>query len=279
MRGWTIEAISESLSPMTHASGTAGNESVISREQVSTPRGIAWLPVISGNAIRHRAVREPGVLWLIDRYDLAGKLTLDQMNFLLHGGNLSESTAHENTRRIAEMHRTWPLLQLLGGCLRNQVLTGCLDVWRGVLVCEENRRAFGEHAPRTRMYSAERFIGEWQYTRSDARKRVMHADREQSTDKSNLMIYSGQSVQRGALWHHGFVVRRGTSLHLGALLWSLRLWQESGGTVGGMASRGHGRLRTELLLDTDQDRVCDEYCSYADAVKDDAVAWLQEAFE
>lgn len=280
MKTYTLHCVSECLSPMTHASGTVGNESVISREPVATPHGIRWLPVLSGNALRHRAVREPGVLWLIEEYGLRGKLNLVQLNFLLHGGNLTESTAMENTRRIAEMQRLWPLLRLVGGSLPNQILAGSLDVWRGVLACEENRQALNGYAPANRLYSAQSFVGSYQYTRGDAKKAGLAPEKETALEAAaNLMIFSGQCVQRGALFLHGFVAKHVSDLELGALLWSLRLWQAAGGTVGGQAARGHGRLRTELIdFGADQDALCQNYCEYARQVKDDAVAWLMECF-
>lgn len=299
MKTYQINCLSEALSPITHMSGTAGNVAVIAREPVTTPRGLCWLPFLSGNALRHRCVREPGVLWLIEEYGLRGELNLDQLNFLLHGGNLTQSNARENTKRIVEMHRTWPLLRLLGASLPDQILAGSMDVWRGTLVCEENRKSLVD-PPDGRLYSAERFVGEYQYTRGDAVKRGMESDAPKVFDeKSNLMIFSGQSVQRGSLWQHGFVLKHVSELELGALLWSLRLWQEAGGTIGGQAARGHGRLRCEILGHTqrrvaqsphgqpetgeraaefDQQKLCDDYVAYARDVKDDAVAWLKEAW-
>lgn len=279
MKTYTIQCLSESLSPLTHCSGTAGNVAMIAREPVTTERGIAMLPFLSGNAIRHRFLRESGMLWLIDRYGLAGQLDLPKLNFLLHGGNLTRSNATENTRRIAEMHRTWPLLRLLGGSLPDQILAGSLDCWRGMLVCEENRRSLtaqlGEALPAGRLYSAERYVADWQYTRSDAAKRGL----AQGGGETNLMIYSGQAVQRGAVFYHGFVLKHVSEIELGALLWSLRLWQNAGGTIGGMAARGHGRLRCEILVDGfDQRALCEAYCEYALSVRDDAVAWLEEAW-
>lgn len=52
-----LHAISESMSIITHNSGTAGNESLINLERIVTPNGPRWVPFLSGNAIRHRAVR------------------------------------------------------------------------------------------------------------------------------------------------------------------------------------------------------------------------------
>ena len=137
--GTEIFCLSEATSPISHMSGSVGNESVISRESVKCESGIVQVPCLSGNALRHRCVRLPGMLWLIDRYGLKGKLTLPVLNLLLHGGNLTMSTAMENTSRIAEMHEVFPLLSLLGGSLPDQILAGSMDVMRGVLVCEENR--------------------------------------------------------------------------------------------------------------------------------------------
>lgn len=274
-----IRCLSESLSPMTHMSGTAGNEAIIAREAVTTPRGVVWLPCISGNAFRHRAIREPGMRWLIEEYDLEGNLTLEQLNFLLHGGNLTQSNAHENTKRIAEMKRVWPLMRLIGGCLPNQILAGSLDVWRGVLVCEENRAVL-KSPPDSSLYSAEVFIGEYQYTRGDAGKYGLESDELVAADsKTNLMIYAGQTVQRGARWEHGFVLKHVSEIEIGALLWSLRLWQSTGGTVGGQASKGHGRLSCELVdFGLDQEALCDAYVAYVYDVKNDAIEWLREVW-
>lgn len=281
MKSYTLHCLSEAVSPITHCSGTAGNEGIVAREPVLTDRGVMQVPFLSGNALRHRVVREPMTMWLIDRYGLKGSLSLQQLNFLLHGGNLTQSTAHENTRRIAELHRTWPLLRLCGGSLPDQILAGSLDVWRGTLVCEENRRSLAMALgafPASRMLSAERFIGGYQYTRGDAKKRGINSDRDDIQSDSNLMIYSGQAVSRGAVFHHGFVLKHASPIELGCLLLSVRLWQASGGTVGGSARLGHGRLRLQWVDMIDSDELVTAYVDYADSVREDAVAWLNEAF-
>lgn len=275
---YTILCVSEAASPITHMSGSAGNEAIIARAPVMTDRGKLWIPYLSGNALRHRCVRDPGVDFLLDLYELRGKLTLPQLNFLRHGGNLTESTAHENTARIAEMKRTWPLLRLLGGSLPNQILAGSLQVWRGELVCEENRQylaTLGDWLPTRRLKAAEEFIGDYQYTRGDAAKSG-EAQAEEDRE-SNLMIFAGQQVNRGSLFVHGFVAPHASRVELGALLLSLRLWQSRGGTIGGQAARGHGRLSLSLVGDVDQTCV-DEYIEYAISVRDAAIAWLQECF-
>lgn len=281
MKTYTIQCISEAVSPITHMSGTAGNEGIVAREPVHTEKGIMYVPYLSGNALRHRCVREPMALWLIDRYGLRGKLSLLQLNFLLHGGNLTMSNAHENTRRIAEMHEYWPIIRLCGGSLPDQILAGSLDVWRGTLICEENRASLEKtlgHIPRKRLLSSERFLSGYQYTRGDAKKTGLSRERDDIQDASNLMIYSGQAVTRGALFHHGFVLKHVNEIELGCLLLSLRLWQANGGTIGGNARLGHGRLQLTLIDQVDDDAIVGAYVDHVDSVKDHAIAWLEDCF-
>jgi hypothetical protein len=259
-------------------SSVAGNEAVIARECVVSDAGRAWVPFISGNAIRHRMVREPGMLWLIDKYGLEEKLTLGALNFLLHGGNLVASDGRENTKRIAEMNKTWPLLRLLGASLPDQILAGSMDVWRGTLVCEENRNVI-DISLEGRLFPAAQFVIDYCYTRGDARRSATGTFKlPEQNNKSNLMVFTGQAVQVGAMWTHGFILKHVSDLELGALLWSLRLWQATGSTLGGQASRGHGRLRCEIVNpEFEQTSLCQAYIDYALSVKTEAVAWLRDA--
>lgn len=292
---YRVFCLSEAIAPITHMSGSSGNESLVMREPVVTPKGVAWVPSLTGNALRHRVVREPGWRYLIDRYDLAGKLTLPQLNYAFHGGNLTEGGGRENTRRIADMQRIFPLSRLIGGCLPDQILSGSLDVWRGRLVCEENRTGLiadmpeGWEFPADQLRSAEAFVSGYQYTRGDAGKTVADLLPDMIVDgellrgenydgKSNLMIFSGQAVTRGACFVHGFVLKHVSQLELGALLWSIHLWQDAGGTIGGQAARGHGRLATWTHVGDDGEAAIDAYLAHVDTVKDEAVAWLNSAF-
>lgn len=284
---YEIFCLSEAVSPITHMSRSEGNESLVAREPVVTPRGVTMVPCLSGNAIRHRMVRSPGWRWLINEYGLRGSLTLPQLNFAFHGGNLTEGGAKENTARIADFQRLFPLGRLIGGCLPDQILAGSLQCWRGALVCEENRDYLGrvlpaELAVKNRLRLAESFVSGYQYTRGDASKTAADLLPKQNGEEapaSNLMIFAGQAVTRGALFFHGFTLPNVSELELGALLWSLSLWQASGGTVGGQAARGHGRLKLSYWIDgADPDAAMDAYLAHARAVKDEAVGWLHSVF-
>lgn len=282
MKTYQIHCISEAVSPITHMSGTAGNEGILAREPVHTDRGVMYVPFLSGNALRHRCVREPMALFLIDLYGLKGQLSLPQVNFLLHGGNLTQSNAHENTRRIAEMNECWPMLRICGGSLPDQILSGSMDVWRGTLVCEENRRSLeliiGDCMPADRLHSYQRFCSGYQYTRGDAKKTGLARERDDLPEETNLMIYSGQAVSRGAVFHHGFVLKHVSEIELGCLLLALRLWQSAGGTIGGNARLGHGRLNLSLFGVSDDQRCVDAYIDYAASMRERAIEWLNDAF-
>jgi hypothetical protein len=286
MSAINIYCLSEAVSPITHMSRSEGNESLIAQEPIRTNDGIRWVPVLSGNSIRHRCIRAPGARHIVERLGLKGTLSLEQLNFLFHGGNLTESTGRENTKRIAEMYRLFPLLRLLGGCLPDQVLSGSLHVWRGMLLCAENEEHIKLTLPEgwgidgVRFYPSHRYVSGYQYTRSDAEKTVGDLLPEDLKDdsESNLMIFSGQAVMRGAMFLHGFTLLHPSVLELGGLLHSLLLWAQHG-TVGGQSARGHGRLKTVLLGDdpTRTDAVL-QYIQHVEDTKAEAAEWLQDAF-
>jgi hypothetical protein len=265
--------------------GVEGNEALIAREPVDTPSGKRWIPCLSANSIRHRLVREPGGLYLIDALGLTGKLSLKQLNFFLHGGNLTDSTGRENTSRIAEMQELFPLLRLMGGALPDQILKGSLVAWRGLLVCEENRRHTvlpdGYSLVPESLKSSEHYVEGYQYTRGDASKSPELYDpaTHDPDAKSNLMIFSGQQVIRGSAFLHGFEIPHGSELEYGCLLHSLELWQEHGGSVGGMSSKGHGRLQTSILTDaTDQQEAIGKYVDHVETNAEACRAWLSKVF-
>lgn len=291
MKSYTIECLSEAVSPITHASGTSGNESIIAREIVCNESGTYSIPFLSGNALRHRTIREPGALWLIDRLGLRGQLNLPQLNFLLHGGNLSGSTSHENTRLIADMHRLFPLFRLLGCSLPSQIVAGSLDVWRGTLVCRENSqaiRAYVAAVDELILLPSERFVTGYQYTTGDADSLNIHSRKAELSRieasggrerKTSRMIYAGQAVAKGAMFHHGYVLKHVSELNVGAFLLSMRLWQAAGGTIGGSARVGHGRLKTSYLNGfEDRDELVAAYVEHVDANRDDCLAFLMDVF-
>lgn len=284
---YRVLCLSEAASPLTHMKGVSGNEALIAREPVVTPRGIIHVPKLSGNALRHRLVREPGARYLTERWDLRGRLTLTQLNFLYHGGNLTEGGGREDVRLIATMQTLFPLLRLLGSCTPAQVIPGSLLTGFGVLVCEENRRTLqtilpsGWEMPEHALRPAETFVSGYQYVRGDvARMRPdLLANGEDLTDrKSSMMPFSGQWVVRGSIFLHTFTLQHCSSLELGALLHSLACWRRAGGTIGGQGARGHGRLDTLVHVEADSEAAVTAYLAHVETSREAGVRWLDEAF-
>jgi hypothetical protein len=221
-------------------------------------------------------------------------LNIDQANFLFYGGSLTDSTVSDNLKKISAMQELLPLIRLLGGSLKNQVLAGSLLVSQGMLICRENREILEKMLPfdiATEMpilRSCEDYIDRYQYTRGDAGKRTELLDGEYNIEQdSNRMIYAGQNVIPGAVFYHSFVMQNVSRLEIGALYAALNDWQRLlGGTIGGSARIGHGKLATEIHVDAPNffgdDLDLDDYESeYREYVKTNAgriVEWLGETF-
>lgn len=257
-----IHAISEAMSPISHMMKTSGNEALLHREWVSANGRECLIPVISGNALRHACVREPGADYLIEQLGLTGECTIDVANYLDNGGSLTESSTNDNLRKIAELQELFPLSRLLGGCLRNQIISGSLIVHRGYVICEENKHRLNHFLPKayrltdSTLKSAECFVSMHQYTRGDAKNRkdlIKSKKADNEKDKTNLMIYSGQNLIAGTLFYHGFILRNTSPIEVGALIHSLNQWQASGGVIGGMKRIGHGCLKTDIIVENEKD--------------------------
>jgi len=294
-----IHCLSAALSPLTHMMGVQGNESVINRNKVLAGGQIWDVPVLSGNAIRHKMVREPGAQYIVDACALRGKLNVDQANFLFYGGSLTDSAISDNLAKIAAMQELLPLFRLLGGSLKNQVVSGSLLASMGTLVCDENREALEKLLPEEllidlpELRSCEDYVSGWQYTRGDAgsMQNILEnesppAEQEKSTDKSNRMIYSGQHVIPGAVFYHNFILQNVSRLEVGALYAALNDWAAAGGVIGGQARVGHGRLDTAVYCadadffgdGLDLGACAQEYRQYTEEKSEWIAMWLKETF-
>lgn len=287
-RTYDVLCLSKTLSPICHNQSAEGNETLIATEAVATPQGIRWVPVLSGNAIRHRMIRDPGARFLIDQWGLAGELTLKLAQFLFHGGSLDSSAPTESLTRIRTWWRLVPLVRILGGSLPDLIVGGALAAWRGLLVCRENESRIRDLAPADWMPSgkflpADRFVGRYQYTRQDAGRTLPDMLKESPAglpEESGQMIYSGQQVNAGACFLHGFRLRDATFVDLGCLLLSLSLWQATNATIGGQSAKGHGRLSMGCAVTPEVDSLSAiaAYVTHIRGVKDEAVEWMQSQF-
>lgn len=285
-----LHLVIESLSPLTHMMGVNGNEALINREATIYQNKIHHIPVLSGNALRHRVFRENGAYYIIGVCNLAGKMNIDQLNFLFNGGSLVESSVSTNIKRIAEMQEVLPLYRLLGGCLKNQIVAGSLNMGRGLLVCRENSDRINKTLPEEfrieeMIYPAERFVDQYQYTRGDAEKMkdidffaaIDELNTGEEKGKSNLMIFNGQSIVTGAMFYCEIVLQNVSDLELGAALHCLNRWN---GFIGGQGSRGHGKCKGYLLgiNPVESLNLIGEYVAHVQANKTKIIEWLFESF-
>lgn len=290
-----IHMLSEAVSPITHMAGVSGNEAIINREKIVYNNDVVEVPVLSGNALRHKMIRESGALYLTDSCGLRGTLNIDQANFMFTGGSLSESTTTDNIPSIAKMQKVSPLFRLLGGSLKNQVVGGSLMVSRGLLACEENKStiikmypaAFGDMDEN--LLPSQHFISKHQYTRGDASKMKDAAEiiTGEPAVKTNLMIYSGENIIQGSIFYHNVTLYNVSPLEVGAALHAIHLWQNTGGIIGGSSRIGHGKLKTSISIEglvdwfgterEPSELVCD-YVEHVNSHVDEFAEWLKENF-
>ena len=138
----------------------------------------------------------------------------------------------------------------------------------------------GFELPAAPLKPAEHYVEGYQYTRGDAARRPEWYDGAtlDTEAKSNLMIFAGQCVIRGAVFSHGFEIPHGSELEYGCLLHALGMWQEQGGSVGGMASKGHGRLSTSILGGEDGTEAVAAYVDHVAGSVERCRAWLEQVF-
>jgi hypothetical protein len=201
-------------------------------------------------------IREPGAFYILNKCNLVGKITIEQANYLFNGGSLCESSTNSNIKKIAEMQSILPLYRLLGGSLKNQVIGGSLLVSRGMLLCQENverLKLLTKLDIPENLAPAEKFVDQYQYTRGDPEKRkdvdilLLESELIENDKKSTMMIYNGQTLVAGSKFLIQFVLQNVSEIEVGALLQSLYYWQENNSTIGGQASKGHGKLSLSFI--------------------------------
>jgi hypothetical protein len=288
-----IRVLYQTLSPLTHMMGTSGNESIINREPVFVNNTKRYIPIISGNQIRHVLVRESGVNHMLELYNVKKLSNLDQLNFLYTGGALVLSSTSSSVSKIKGIYERLPLIKLLGGSLRNQIITGMMLVGRGIMICEENRDILKEILPSDYfeslpelLLSAEMYVGQYQYTRGDVEKQNIGKikekqsklfDTEKKKEKSNLMIYNGQTVITGAYFVNEFILQDVFSHDIGAFFSALKYWGNNNSTLGGYGRIGHGKVRINILDDYNIEDYISEYEKYM-RKKSNIEKYLDELF-
>lgn len=286
MKTYKLNVLATALTKITHMMGTKGNESLINREGLLYNGKVIQVPFLSGNAIRHKMIREPGSMDLIKQCDLRGKLSIEQLNFMLNGGSLTDSSISTNIGKIYNMQKLLPLYRLLGGSLSNQVVSGSLNVSFGFMFCKENQERISKLLEDKsivddfKLRNFEHFIGNFQYTRSSSSntKGAKSIIRNDETD-TNLMIYNGQTLIPGTKFLIQFHLINCDDIELGALLNALQCYIDEGCNIGGMSRIGHGRIGLEFLDDEyDYQYLIDQYREYIQINSYAIENWFNETF-
>lgn len=278
-----VRMLSKALSPICHHSGHEGNEAVLMREPVAVDGGFATVPVLSGNALRSRMLRQPLARHLCDTLELSGRLSVKAINFLFHGGTLTEKGGRYSLADQNALFHLFPFFRLLGCSLPGQIVAGSVYCQRGLLFCRENtsrlEHEVGEDVGL--LPPAAQFVSGYQYVRAgrmQSANDVEAADEVEAEDDTR-MIFAGQSVTAGALFWHGLTARHINRVEAGALFLGLRLWQDAGGTIGGKASIGHGRLKTwaDSSIE-DEDDCIEEYINHVQENGESIIGFLGNHF-
>lgn len=231
-------------------------------------------------------IRSPGAAHLVESLELAGKLNRDTMNLLFHGGLKRVAARLASLSRIADMQRLFPLLDLLGCCLPEDIVEGKLSAMQAMLVCSENMNRIKSIVPDDwktgdGIANASSFVSRWQYVRGKLPKSELGKTLDEGdTDDSKMMPFAGTCVIPGGVWLHGFSIVGGKQLHYGCLVHCLRRWQSDGSTIGGQSSRGHGILDLQLQsCEWDQDESAAMYEKHIADNADECRSFLLSCYD
>lgn len=131
------------LSALSHGAGNSGNIQKLNKEKILLPSGrTARVPFITGNALKHRVIRQPGMDFMLRSLGLDhGKLSRSCLQVLYSGGFLSAKGSTVDLACYLDLCELIPLLGLLGGSLGNVIQESRIRVGNGVLYCRENYEA------------------------------------------------------------------------------------------------------------------------------------------
>lgn len=240
----------KALSPITHGAETAGNESIIRREAISTPVGVRHVPVLTGNSLRHRLIREPMADAICDGW----QCTKEQLRWLYNGGALEGKHPNVDVRRVQRAKELMPHVETLGCSFDDTIVAGKLDFGVGWLACLETQPVLkailpaGWYEPETLSPSHE-FLSRNQYYRHDAARQRMELLTVADGEDYAGMPHGGEHVMPGALFVCAIHADGLSELGCSAFVFALERWVATGATVGGQSSRGHGVVQPMLWMD------------------------------
>lgn len=265
----SIEATA--IEAIHHGAGTAGNTQVLRRQEVVTEDGIATVPFISGNSLRHM-LRDAGVRYALDAMGVPdNSLTKPTVDLLFSGGSLGGKSAM-TLAKAREVAKLFPILSVLGYSAGNRIQPGKIEMQHMQMHCEENAFRAPSLSPHA-LRPAGAYIGDEFGTRHDV-ARLPYAQRllgapkaapeelplgpakktkPAKDEETTQMIFDWETVLPGSRFWGGLSYRDLTPRELdalrSALSYSCEGMHHDGGylfRVGAKRGTGHGLMSWQL---------------------------------
>lgn len=227
-------------SPLSHfGDEKAGNVSFFRRIQLQNESGIVRVPVVTGNSLRGR-LRRIAAIRMCDALSVAS-LHKKLYHFLFSGGTIGKGdtkTSHD-IGGLREMRSDIPFIGLFGGAWQAEILPGSLMVGMIWPSCQETKAITGI----TSAVTCDRIIEQVYYSRRDDYNGSRYCTKDDTPyEDSSQMIYESETIIPGIKLVGSITVRNATPLEFGCLIDAISTWLQDNPYLGGMNSKGHGKV-------------------------------------
>ena len=128
-------------SPLMHGGETGSNVTPFRREKrIAADGRVKLLPFLSGNSLKHRVIRQPGVDFMIQVLGLPDGWLGDNkeaLHLLYSGGAMSKRGANIDLEAWRDLCELVPILGLCGGALGNHMEESYLRVGDAIPICAD----------------------------------------------------------------------------------------------------------------------------------------------
>ena len=193
------------------------------------------IPVISGNGLRGY-IRDLLAEHFLNTIDIS---TGDRLSYSLYsGGNLEKGTGKRriNRKMIKSIRENIPMLSLLGTAIGSEIISGKLKMGMLVPISKETVNYTNLESDK----SVFEMIDETFYTRKDD----LEGKKAKGKKQAQQMKFDVQILVPGTKLYHWMIVEHPTEIELSCLGKAFELFDQRP-FVGGMSSRGHGKVDYE----------------------------------
>jgi len=267
------------LSALHHGQGVDGNVALFRTGRFLVRGEVQDLPYISGNALKHVLVRDPGVRHMLRVLELKdGSLSKGAIHLLFSGGSLSVKGSAVSLSQYREICELVPILAICGGAVGNYMIESRISVGDARPVCDEHgdripvaelidagmidpedvERPIGHlldvqmgtrHDP-LRAPTVRRYLTGGEQRQLELDKSAALAVREEGghADKgdSQQMLYERQVLAAGTRLHSRLYTRDLTEMEEAALWSAVGEWLRRP-FLGANSSVGNGEARLRIL--------------------------------